>query len=459
MQQAPLQLLKMPSQAAVILAAGKGTRMETRLPKVLHKICGQEMVSIVAGVARTADMDSIVVLIGPDGKAVKDVVGNRVRYVVQDQPLGTGHALQQARFSLEGIDTIVVINGDSPLIRAATLTSMMRRHVDEASSITLLTSDTTHLQDFGRVLRDESGKVSGIVESGDADDAVRAISEVLGGIYLFDTSWLWSNLESLEPSQSGEVYLTDLVSRAYRQGIVVNTVQTKDWQEMIGVNTRSQLAMAETVLRDRIREHWMEAGVTIPDTDSVYIDIQAVLGQDTTVHPNTHVSGHSQIGRDCEIGPNSIVDDCRVGDRCAVVSSVIRGSTLEDDVEVGPFSHIRPGSHLESNVHIGSSAEIKNSRLGRGTKSGHFSFIGDAVVGAEVNIGAGTVTCNYDGVTKHKTRIGDGALIGSASMLIAPVTIGDRAETGAGSVVTEDVLPGELVVGVPARVRLKRDLG
>ena len=446
----------MPSQAAVVLAAGKGTRMKTRVPKVLHKVCGREMVALVVDAARNAGFDSTVVVVGPDGDAIKDVVGNEARYVVQDEQLGTGHALLQARSSLDGVDTLAVLNGDSPLIRVDTLASMMRRHDDAAACMTLLTADTAYLQDFGRVLRDESGKVSGIVEFGEADDATRAISEVLGGFYLFDAAWLWGALGSLKPSMGGEIYLTDLVSEAHRQRVEVETVEAAEWQQMIGVNTRAQLSQAEAVLRDRVRERWMESGVTMPDPDSVYIDVQAVLGQDTTVHPNTHISGDSQVGTECEVGPNSILEDCRIGDRCSVVSSVVRGSTLEDEVKVGPFSHIRPGSHLESNVRIGSSAEIKNSRLGRGTKSGHFSFIGDAVVGANVNIGAGTVTCNYDGVDKHTTHIEDGALIGSASMLVAPVTIGARAETGAGAVVTRDVPPGELAVGVPARARSKR---
>ena len=443
----------MVNQAAVVLAAGQGTRMKSRLPKVLHRVCGTEMVRLVLGAARDAGLDSTAVVVGPDSESVRDALGNSVSYVEQREPLGTGHALLQARGLFGGVGTIAVLNGDVPLITPDTLQSMLRAHAAADASITLLTATMDSPQELGRVVRDASGRVRAVVEASEAGDEAREIAEVNGGVYCFRSSWLWPNLASLSPSSGGEVYLTDLVSAAYDQGMTVESVQARSPEEIRGVNTRVQLAAAEGALRQRVRERWMLAGVTLSDPTSVYIDVSAELGPDTVLLPNTHITGDARIGPDCVIGPNTIVDESVIGSGCHIVASVVKGSVLENDVEVGPFSHIRQGSHLETGVHIGSSVEVKKSRLGRGTKSGHFSYLGDADVGADVNIGAGTVTCNFDGASKHPTHIGEGAFIGCDSMLVAPVSIGARAETGAGSVVTQDVEPETLVVGVPARVR------
>lgn len=304
---------------------------------------------------------------------------------------------------------------------------------------------------MGRVVRDEGGEITAIVEERDADADTLAISEVNSGFYCFRAEWLWQNLERLAPAPNGELLLTDLIQAAVSQGLTVESIQSDNRHETMGVNDRIQLAQAEAVMRDRIRERWMLDGVSMPDSASVYIHQAVVLGQDTTILPNTHITGHTVIGNGCTIGPNSIIDNATIGDDCEVVSSVVRDSTLKSGVDVGPFSHIRGGSHIESGVHIGTSAEVKNSRLGRGTKMGHFSYMGDAKLGAYVNIGAGAITCNFDGVSKHETVIGKNAFIGSDTMLVAPVVIGEGAATGAGAVVTKDVPAGSTVVGVPAR--------
>ena len=430
--------------------------MRSRTPKVLHPVCGEAIIGLVLDAARAAHFESTVVVVSPDSHSIRETLGDSVGYAVQREPLGTAHALLQARPLLQRVDTVAVIHGDVPLIRPETLRSMLRRHAEREACITLLTASVADADDLGRIVRDGNGSITAIVEDSEADEETRAITEVNGGAYCISAAWLWPSLESLAPSPGGELYLTDLVSAAARQGMTVASFETKDQDEVLGINTRVQLAMAEAALRRRIRERWMLSGVTMPDPASVYIDAGVELGRDTVVLPNTHIRGTSRIGRECEIGPNTIVEGSQVADRCKIVASVVEDATLEDDVTVGPFGHLRPGSFLEKGVHIGNFAEVTRSRLGRGSRSGHFSYIGDAEVGANVNIGAGTVTCNYDGNAKHTTRIEDEALIGSASMLVAPVRIGARAATGAGAVVTRDVPPDQVAVGVPARSRPKK---
>ena len=445
-------LMTMDRQAAVILAAGRGTRMSSGLPKPLHRVCGKEMVVLVAEAARAAGMDRLVLVVAPDASAVRDLLGSGVTYVEQLEPLGTGHALFQARDSLEGADEITVMTADAPLVRPESLESVASEHRKRHASLTLLTAMMDDPGDLGRVLRNGNG-VSAIVEHGFADPKTLAIREVNSGIYRMRTSWLWPALESLTPSVNGEVFLTDLVAAAVGSGDRVASVVVREASEVMGVNNRVQLAEAEAVMQRRLRELWMLRGVAMPHPESVYIDVDVEIGNDTVIMPNTHVTGRSRIGRRCRIGPNSVVADSTIGDECGVQSSVVTGSELEDHVEVGPFSNIRPGSRLETHASVGTSVEVKGSRIGRGARVHHFSYIGDADLGARVNVGAGTVTCNFDGAEKHATRIGDGAFIGSGTMLVAPVDVGANARTGAGAVVTRGVPEGSLVLGVPARVR------
>ena len=426
--------------------------MKSQTPKVLHRICGVEMVKLVVDSARQAGLDPIIVVVPGESQAIRSALSGDVTYAVQSKPLGSGHAVLQALEALTHPDTIVVLSGDVPLIHSETIRDMVRLHVEREAGVTLLTSTLGNADGLGRVVRAPSGDITAVVEESEADEAVLGIDEINAGAYCFRGAWLAETLGMLPRSSRGEIFLTDTVAMASQQGVAVESVQSEDPSETLGVNTRVQLAEAEGALRHRILERWMLSGVTIQDPDSVYIDADVELGQDTAVLPNTHLTGRSVIGRGCQVGPNSIVRDSTIGDRCIIVASVVEGARLEGYVDVGPFSHIRPGSHLGEGVHIGNYAEVKNSRLGPGTKSGHFSYIGDAELGSNVNIGAGVVTCNYDGENKNKTIIGDDAFIGSDSMLIAPVTIGARSSTGAGSVVSNDVPPDSVAVGAPARV-------
>ncbi len=444
--------------AAVILAAGMGTRMKSRTPKALHRICGREMLLLVVDSVRAAGVDDITVVVPQNSQPFREALGDSVRYASQSEPLGTAHALLQARSASECADNILVLYGDTPLIRGDMLSDLMQRHRRSDACVSVVTAIAAKPDGMGRIIRedkgrDEAGSITAIVEELNADNETLAIREVNSGLYCFRNSWLWRNLERLAPASNGELLLTDLIQAAVEQGLPVESITSDDPRETMGVNDRLQLAEAETILRRRIREHWMLGGVTMPDSASVYIDKAVTLEPDTVVLPNTHITGNSVIGGGCRIGPNTIIDNAHIGADCEVISSVVRDSTLESGVDVGPFSHIRGGSHIEADVHVGTSAEIKNSRLGRGTKMGHFSYMGDATLGANVNVGAGAITCNFDGESKHDTIIGKDAFIGSDTMLVAPVKIGDRASTGAGAVVTRDVPADATAIGVPARVR------
>lgn len=445
----------MSTKAAVILAAGKGVRMRSSLSKVLHKICGKELVRHVVDAAKAAGYDRVVVIVSPSNESpVRDLLGDAVEYALQADMLGTGHAVLQAKDLLLDVETVAVLNGDVPLIRPETLRSLLERHVAQNACATLLTAQCD-VPGLGRVVRDSDGAIAEIVEERDADEATKAIGEVNVGSYCFKGPWLWDALEKIEPSDEGEYYLPAVVAMAVKQGSPPESIEVSDAAEALGINDRVQLSEAENILRDRIRLHWMKSGVTMPDPSSVYIDADASLGQDTSVLPNTHIAGASNIGERSVIGPNTIIADARIGSECLVRSSVVEGSELEARVSVGPFAHVRPGSHIAEGVVLGNFAEVNRSRVGRNSKAAHFSYLGDAEVGEDVNIGAGTVTVNYDGVSKLPTRIRDGAFIGCDTMLVAPVEIGAGAQTGAGAVVTKDVQPDELVVGVPARVKPK----
>ena len=430
-------------------------RMKSRTPKVLHRICGKEMITLVVESTKGAGLSRIVVVVPTESDPIRDVLDSGVEFATQSQPQGTGHAVLQARDALEGLDTVLVLVGDIPLIRSETLTALKELHEERESCVTMLTAKNVNTDGLGRVRRDDVGAVARVVEADQADRATELIGEVNCGVYSFRASWLWENLERLKPSTRGDVLLTDLIALAVEQRLTVESFSSKDPEETLGVNNRLHLAKAEAILRDRLRERWMIHGVGMPDPSSVYLDADVELGQDTVVLPNTHITGKTRIGAACRVGPNSMVHNSAIGDRCRITSSMVDGSTLDEDVEVGPFSNIRPGCHLEARVHIGTSAEVKNSHLGAGTASGHFSYIGDAHLGANVNIGAGTVTCNYDGENKNETHIGDNAFIGCDSMLIAPVRIGARSLTGAGAVITKDVPSDSLAIGVPARISPK----
>jgi bifunctional UDP-N-acetylglucosamine pyrophosphorylase/glucosamine-1-phosphate N-acetyltransferase len=315
----------------------------------------------------------------------------------------------------------------------------------------MLTVTNNETRGFGRILRDTNGQVSGIIEEAQATVEQLMIHELNPGVYCFHAAWLWQALKRIQLSPKGEYYLTDLAGMAVTQGHTIQTLGMEDLYEVIGINTRQHLAQAEGLLRERINQQWMLAGVTMIDPDSVYIEPGVTLGQDTILWPGTYLHGSTQIGEGCVIGPNTIVKDTIIGDNCTLLASVVEGALLEDHVEMGPYCHLRKGAHLCKGVHMGNFGEVKNSTLGPGAKMGHFSYLGDTTVGAKANIGAGTITCNYDGEHKYPTEIGEDAFIGSDTMLVAPVKVGAGAKTGAGAVVTKDIPPYTLAVGMPAR--------
>ena len=442
--------------AAVILAAGRGTRMESNIPKVLHPVCGKPMVCHVVDAIRAVHTGPLVVVVPPD-PAVRQSFGDSVQCVEQPEPRGTGHALLQVEELLRNkASRLLVLYGDTPLILPSSLSRLMELHESSGATATLLISNKMPPDGLGRVERDASGRVVNVVEEAVAEEAQLAIGEVNGGVYGFQTEWLWPALRELAPSSVEEYYLTGLVRIAASASLGVESVPSEETLEILGINNRIQLAQAEQAMGERIRQKWMLSGVTIVDPATTYIDAEVTLGRDTTIHPNTILRGKTQAGERCTLGPGSIIHDSVLGDDCKVVASVLQEAHLDTLVDVGPFSHLRPGSVIEKGVHIGNYAEIKNSRLGQGTMIGHFSYVGDADVGREVNIGAGTITCNFDGVNKNRTVIEDNAFIGSDTMLVAPVRIGARSSTGAGSVVSRDVPPDRVAYGVPALVRRRK---
>jgi len=450
--------------AAVILAAGQGTRMKSDLPKVLHPLLGRPLVIYAVETAQTLSDAAPVLVVGHGAEAVREAVGDRAIFVEQAEQRGTGHAVLQARDVLQGQtdrsaehsrrSLVLITYADMPLLTVKTLRRLVERQQENPGPVTILTLVDENPRGFGRVVRGANDAVNRIIEEAVATPEQLAIRELNAGVYCFDAAWLWTHVAHIPLSlPKQEYYLTDLVEMAAAEGLRVEAVVTGDATEALGINTRVHLAQAEEVLRHRINERWMLAGVTIVDPATTYIEPGVTIGRDTTIWPNTHLRGDTRIGEHCAIGPNSIVVDCLIGDRCRVLASVLEQATMENGSDIGPFGHLRKGARLCEGAHVGNFGEVKNSTLGPGAKMGHFSYLGDAEVGAAANIGAGTITCNYDGVRKHRTVIEDGAFIGSDTMLVAPVRVGKGARTGAGAVVTHDVPAGAVVYGVPARVR------
>ncbi|MBN1659395.1 MAG: bifunctional UDP-N-acetylglucosamine diphosphorylase/glucosamine-1-phosphate N-acetyltransferase GlmU [Anaerolineae bacterium] len=443
------------STSIVILAAGKGTRIKSELPKVLHPLAGRPMVQFVVDAARALDPEQLTVVVGEGAELVREAVGSGVTYALQAERLGTGHALQQARTAAAGrADTVLVLYGDTPLIRAETLWRMAAHHAETGAAATILTFRPQNPAGYGRIVRDgETGQVAAIVEDKAATPKEKEIGEVNSGLLCFRDEWVWERLERLERQPGGEYYLTDLVAMARAEGERVAALEVDDALEVMGVDHRAKLAVAAAEMRRRINERWMLAGVTMIDPETTYVDAGVEIGVDTTIGPNTILQGATRIGRGCTVGPNSVVRSSTIEDRCRVEMSVVEQAWMEEGSDVGPFGHLRKGARLGRGAHMGNFGEVKNSYLGPGAKMGHFSYLGDATVGAGANIGAGTITCNYDGQQKHPTTIGEGAFIGSDTMLVAPVEVGEGARTGAGSVVTHNVPPGRVAYGVPARVK------
>jgi bifunctional UDP-N-acetylglucosamine pyrophosphorylase/glucosamine-1-phosphate N-acetyltransferase len=445
----------------VILAAGQGTRMVSSLPKVLHPLCGQPLINYSLRTAASLSERLPVIVVGHEAEEVRNVVGDKARFAMQEKQLGTGHALLAAESLLkEQRGMIMVIAADMPLLTLETLKTLAETQARNSGPLSMLTMHAEDARGFGRVIRGEDKKVFAIVEEAQATPEQLAVHELNVGAYCFDADWLWDGLKRIQLSSKGEYYLTDVVGIAISDGVGVQALQVSDADEAMGINTRVHLAEAEAILRSKINHAWMLAGVSMPDPLTTYIEPDVKIGKDTIIYPNTYLRKGAQVGEGCSIGPDTIIEGSIIGNHCTILSSVIdSGAILEDDVAMGPYCHLRSGAHLGRGVHLGNFGEVKNSHLAAGVKMGHFSYIGDATIGENVNIGAGTVTCNYDGERKNPTIIEDDVFIGSDTMLVAPVKIGKGAKTGAGAVVTHDVEPNTTVVGVPARRLRKTDQG
>jgi bifunctional UDP-N-acetylglucosamine pyrophosphorylase/glucosamine-1-phosphate N-acetyltransferase len=437
------------------MAAGLGTRMRSRTPKLLHELCGRPMVAYVVDAGRAVTGQRPLVVYSPATAGVRDVLGADVVYALQAEPRGTGDAVAAAVAALpEDADEILVLTGDAPLVEPSLLEELLEERRLDQAAIALVAVDAIDPGALGRVIRDEAGTVDRIVERKDATDEELAVNEINSGLYAFDAGWLRGRIGSLTASpRTGELYLTELVELAREDGRLVVALTVEDDGRLLGINDRAELAQAEWDLRTRLNGDHMRAGVTMRDPSTVYVDATVTLATDVTVEPNVIIRGRTSIGEGSTIGAGSQIVDSTIGAGCLVWASIVESSTVEDGARIGPFSHLRPGSIVGAGAEVGNFAELKNARLGPNVKQHHVSYLGDAELGAGTNVGAGTITANFDGQTKHRTTIGERVFLGVDTMLRAPLTVGDDARTGAGAVVTRDVPPGKLAVGVPARIR------
>ena len=446
----------MTALTALVLAAGQSTRMRSRTSKVLHPCAGRPLLAWALDACAAVGARPVVVL-GADSGGARELVPAGGIVAVQDPPRGTGDAV---RVALDAIDEAsgetYILYGDTPLLRGETLERLSALRREGGAVIAILTGAVGTDNAYGRIVRDGQGDVAGIVEARLATPAERLLPESNLGAYAVDLAWLRGAITRLRPNATGEIFFTDIVGLAIADGRTVAAHCTPDPTEGLGVNTRADLAAAEAAMRARIRERHLAAGVTFLDPASTTVDAGVEVAADVVIERGCVLEGATRIGTDSRIGPYAILRDTTIGERCRVEGSVLEQATLEDDVRVGPFSHLRPGAYLERGVAMGNFGEVKNARLRSGTKMHHFSYVGDAEIGERVNIGAGVITVNYDGVRKHRTTVGNDAFIGSDTLLRAPVTVGEGAATGAGAVVTKDVPPGMLAVGMPARSIKKR---
>jgi bifunctional UDP-N-acetylglucosamine pyrophosphorylase / glucosamine-1-phosphate N-acetyltransferase len=442
--------------AAVILAAGKGTRMRCKTPKVLQPVAGRPMIFYALELAAALQASPVVLVVGHQGEQIqKQLPAGGWQAVEQTEQLGTGHALRQTEEVLKEFPgDVLVLHADVPLLRAETLQQLVEAHQHSGAMATLLTAEMEQPGRLGRVIREHDGNVVRIVEALDATEEERAIHEINTGTYCFQASFVYPALQNLTADNvKGEYYLTDVIGAACRAGLPVHAVQAGDWREAIGVDSKADLARAEAIIRLQVLERLMANGVTIIDPQTTYVHPEVEVGCDTVLHPNTHLLGKTVVGEDCEIWPNTVIRDSTLEDGVTIFPScVITASVIATGAHVGPFAHLRPESVLGKRVRIGNFVEVKKSTIGDDSKASHLSYIGDVVMGKDVNVGAGFIACNYDGETKHETIVEDGVFIGSDSQIIAPLRIGQGAYIATGTTVRKEVPPQALVYNTKDQV-------
>ncbi|MGE5474269.1 MAG: bifunctional UDP-N-acetylglucosamine diphosphorylase/glucosamine-1-phosphate N-acetyltransferase GlmU [Ignavibacteriales bacterium] len=433
---------------AVILAAGEGKRMKTKHSKVTHKILGKALIEWVYDAAKAAGIDKNIIVIGHKAEEVKACMGNKADYAVQEQQLGTGHAVMQALPLIESKKgNTIIMCGDMPLINSKTIKEAVENHLKAKSAGTIITADFDNPTGYGRIVKDKSGKVIKIIEEKDASPDERAIKEINSGLYCFDTALLIDAVGKIKnDNKQKEYYLTDVIEILIKDGKKVDTYKIANNFEIMGINDRSQLSQAECIMRKEVLENYMKSGVTIMSPDTITIQPQAQIGIDTVIYPGTIIEGDTKIGEGCIIGPNSRLVDSVVEDGAEVQYSVILSSSIGKESHIGPFAYLRPGSKIGAGVKIGDFVEIKNSVIGDKSKVSHLSYIGDCDVGQNVNVGCGTVVVNYDGVKKHRSVIEDNAFIGCNTNLVSPVKVGKNAYTAAGSTITDEVPEDSLAI-------------
>ncbi|MBK5348107.1 bifunctional UDP-N-acetylglucosamine diphosphorylase/glucosamine-1-phosphate N-acetyltransferase GlmU [Bacillus sp. TH44] len=448
----------MSNRFAVILAAGKGTRMKSKLYKVLHPVCGKPMVQHVVNEVSQLGLQKLVTVVGYGAEKVQEQLGNVSEFALQAEQLGTAHAVDQAASVLANEEgTTLVICGDTPLITAETMEALLQQHEEAGAMATVLTAYIEEPAGYGRIVRNENGHVEKIVEHKDANEKELAIKEINTGTYCFDNKALFASLSKVSNDNvQGEYYLPDVIEILKNEGHIVSAYQTEHFDETLGVNDRVALSQAEIIMKNRINRKNMVNGVTIIDPSNTYISADAIIGSDTVLHPGTVIEGNTVIGSDCEIGPHTVIRDSEIGDRTVIRQSTVHDSKLGTEVSVGPFAHIRPDSVIGDEVRVGNFVEIKKTVFGNRSKASHLSYIGDAQVGEDVNLGCGSITVNYDGKNKFKTVIGNGVFIGCNSNLVAPVTVEDGAYVAAGSTITENV-PSKALSVARARQVNKED--
>ena len=439
----------MQELGVILLAAGQGTRMKSALPKVLHPLAGRPLFLHALTTAQRLAPSRVAVVIGHGAESVRQAYGGEdVVWVIQEKQMGTGHAVLCAKAPFADFSgDLLILSGDVPLIKESTLRAMVEQHRNRKAMVTLLTASLDRPTGYGRVVRDAAGSVTRIVEENDASDAQRQIREVNAGVYVASSGFLFEALSTVKnDNQQGEYYLPDIVALGLAQGKIIETLQVADAHEMMGVNTREELAFMEKILRERINRKWMLAGVTLKDPDTTYIDESVAIGKDTVIGPNTQLRGKTVIGERCRIDGTAFLTDVEIGDDVELKFSVmLTSSRIGAGAIVGPFAQLRPGTELGRNVHIGNFVEAKAAQIGDGTKANHLTYLGDVTIGRDSNIGAGTITCNYDGFQKYKTKIGDRVQVGSDTTLIAPIVLGDDVYVATASTVRQDVPAGALV--------------